>query len=414
MSQSMLLLESKKKLSLNSQWSEIPPELLDVITTKLTSYVDYLRVRSVCPTWRAILPRKPDNRLARLTQSPWLLLSRYNNDNTLCDTHCCFYNLAERRTYSLELPEVIGDKKQCWGSPYGWLVYGQEGGPLISLLNPLTRAQIQLPSLFYYPSTSPNEYNIVLPWDLIGYLADCTIVKAVLFGNPSLSSDFSIMALMEGGICSLAYYRSGTEAWSLFTDTEEISFGDVICFKGEYYGVDLDGHVYHCHLGVSPNVARVIDAPEPLPDDDPEQKYLVESSNELFMVYRYLEHDYDGPFEPTYWFILYKLDWNELTWCLFENLGDQVLFLGANGSFSLSVQDYPFCQENSVYFTDDMRIPVDEPDLDKFKVGPVRGHDLGVFNIHHGVAEPIPNCPVPDPDTIEYMLPPPVWVTLSL
>ncbi|KAF9588597.1 hypothetical protein IFM89_013449 [Coptis chinensis] len=152
-----------------------------------------------------------------------------------------FYNLADSRTYSLELPEVIGDKKQCWDSPYGWVVYGQEAGPLISLLNPLTRAQIQLPFLFYCRSTSPNDYNNVLPWDQTDYLADCTIVKAVLFRNPSLSSDFTIMALMEDT-----------------DDNHDITLGDVICFKGKYSVVDLDGNVYHCRLAVSPNLVILI------------------------------------------------------------------------------------------------------------------------------------------------------------
>ncbi|KAF5207629.1 Ubiquitin-protein ligase, partial [Thalictrum thalictroides] len=172
-----------------SRWPELPSELLDVIARKLISYVDYVRLRAVCPSWRLNLPKKPS-----FTQLPLLLLPHYEN-NIVSETHCSLFNLSDEKTYRLELPEVIAKGKQCWGSPHGWLVVLDEEGPFLSLLNPLTRDQIQLPSLFFFPSTLQNDQvsNIVLPWDSIGYLRNSYVVKAALFAKPSVSTDFIVM-----------------------------------------------------------------------------------------------------------------------------------------------------------------------------------------------------------------------------
>ncbi|KAF9599822.1 hypothetical protein IFM89_001768 [Coptis chinensis] len=411
-----------------SRWSELAPELLDFISKKLTNYVDYVRVRAVCPSWRSNLPKKPFH---LLTQLPWLLLPQFNT-NTISETYCSFFNLVDNKTYRLELPEVLGKGKKCWGSPHGWLVVLREEGPSFSLLNPLTRAQIHLPSLYLSPSTSPIG-NIVLPWDYVGYLRNCCVVKAVLFANPSESTDFVVMVILEEGPCGLAFYKSGTVAWILITDTEDIIFQDIVCFKGQFYAADSKGNVYICNIGASPNVVKVADPSGGLPCDEPQQRYLVESGKELLMLYRYQLPK--TPYDLTYYFTLSKLDLSEAKWSRVVDLGDKGLFLGTNCSYSVSVREYRSCIENSVYFTDDMRhrLPgfgdcrglypyvtaqflgvfnVFEDGYFRFMNGRVRGYDFGVFSIDKGITDPLP-CPIPNPNDIRCILPPPVWVTLS-
>ncbi|PIA27254.1 hypothetical protein AQUCO_08200046v1 [Aquilegia coerulea] len=391
-------------------WSNLPNELLDLISQNLTNYVDYVRLRAVCPTWRSNLPKKPNH---LVTQLPWLLLPHYDN-NTICETHCSFFNLADNKTYRLELPEVLGDGMICWGSPHGWLVIMKQEGPLLSLLNPLTREEIQLPSLFFFPETSLREdlAGVVIPWDSIGYLGKSKIVKALLFGNPC-ESDYVVIVIMTGGPCSLAFFQVGAVAWTLFMDTYKMCFLDVVFFKGQFYAVDYAAHVYICHLGASPTVVKVADPAETYVDAEPETKYLVESVNELLLVYRYEVHNWATISDSTYYFTVHKLQLSESRWSLVDDLKEQVLFLGRNCSFSLSAGSYPCCRGNSVYYTDEHRDPIDIPSLFKVSCNCLRGYDLGVFSLYDGDVERPPSYPLPSPCSIKCIVPPPVWVTLA-
>ncbi|KAL5714530.1 hypothetical protein ACHQM5_016477 [Ranunculus cassubicifolius] len=405
-------------------WSELPAELLDSIIRRLNNYIDYIRVRSVCPLWRSNLPRKPKP-YHLVTQIPWLLLPTYKN-NSLSETRCSFFNLAENKPYLLDLPEVLGEGKRCWGSPHGWIVLVDEEGPFFSLLNPLTKARIHLPSLFYYPS-SLETGNIVLPWDSIGIFRGSYIVKAVLIANP-LMTEFVVMVIMERAPCALAFFKSGTEAWTLIAESEGTIFHDLVCFQGEFYAVDSNGTVYLLDLSDKSKVVKIANPPEALLEVESfRQSYLVESENELLLVYRYFKKPRGTPFCSTSYFTAYKLALSNSTWSQMSDLTEQVLFLGTNCSFSLSARDYPSCRGNSIYFTDDQYCLVpgntgtySEQDIFlpgpfgflRFKSACIRGHDWGIFGLANGV-EPLPGCPVPDAEKIKQLMPAPLWVTIS-
>ncbi|KAF5204882.1 F-box protein skip23 [Thalictrum thalictroides] len=392
-------------------WSDLPSELLDLIAQNLRNYVDYVRLRAVCPSWHSNLPKKPNH---LLTQLPWLLLPHYDN-NIISETHCSFFNLADNQTYRLELPEVLGNGKVCWGSPHGWLVILNQEGPLLSLLNPLTREEIRLPSLFFFPETILRDdlAGIVIPWDSIGYLRNSKIVKALLFGNPSETTDYVVIVIMTGGPCSLAFFRAGAVAWTLFMDTRKISFLDVVLFRGQFYAVDYAAHVYICYLGVSPNIVQIANPAETYADAEPEAKYLVESVNELLLVYRYQFHIWATRSNSTYYFTVHKLELSESKWTVVDDLEEQVLFLGTHCSFSLSAGSYPCCRGNSVYYTDEHWDPSGTPSLSKGSCNCVRGYDLGVFSLYDGDVELPPSYPLPSSCSIKCIVPPPVWVTLA-
>ncbi|PIA27253.1 hypothetical protein AQUCO_08200045v1 [Aquilegia coerulea] len=396
-----------------SGWSELPAELLDIISTKLINYVDYVRLRAVCPSWKSHLPKKPSH-LLKLTQLPWLLLPHYEN-NIVSETHCSFFNIADEKTYRLELPEAIAKGKQCWGSPHGWLVTLDEEGPCFGLLNPLTRDEKRLPTLFFFPSTLQNDQvsSIVLPWDSIGYLRYSSVVKAALFAKPSVSTGYIVIVLMEDGPCNLAFFRSGDMAWTPILEAEQNIYKDVVCFEGQFYVVDSKGSVYLCHLGASPNVVKVADPPENPFADGPEKMYLVESVNELLLVYRHHIYLNGRSYDSTYYFTVHKPDLSKSSsWSNVEDMGDQVLFLGTNCSFSLSARNYPF-RRNSIYYTDDYRFPIGSLGDSQSRSECIRGYDLGLFNLDDGGVDMLPSCPVSNLINVKYMRPAPVWITLS-
>ncbi|PIA58616.1 hypothetical protein AQUCO_00500510v1 [Aquilegia coerulea] len=382
-----------------SRWSELLPDLLLLIASYINC-ADYVRVRAVCLSWKSALPRKP--------QFPWLLLPMFNN-NTISESHCGFFDLLDEKVYKLELPEIVRMGKRCWGSPHGWLIIMHEKGTLFSLLNPLTRVRIRLP-LLVFPSYLLEKGHIIRSIDNI---FDFDIVKAVLFANPSEITDFIVMVIMKEGPCGLAFFRFGTESWIRIKDTEGIVFHDVVCFNGQFFAVDEHANVYICDLGASPNICRVAGPPETVEDDESEHNYLVESARGFLLVHRYCEHIQDTSLYLSYYFTVHKLDLSNLKWCELEDIGDQVLFLGTNGSFSLSARDHPGCEENSIYYTDDKRCKNRSPGESKSRNCCIIGADLGVFHLAGGNVEPLPNLSVPKPLHGEYMFPPPVWITPS-
>ncbi|KAF5187413.1 F-box protein skip23 [Thalictrum thalictroides] len=390
-----------KKSTVNSLWSELPLELLELITRNLVNYVDYVRLRAVCPSWRHILPKKPHH---HLTQLPWLFYSHF--DHTFSEIWGYYCNLADNQAYHLDLSEVLGKKERCWGSPHGWLVLLSEEDTLFSLKNPLTGAEIKLP-LAVSRSLTQN-YSQDLTWNMLSCLFDLYVAKAVLFANPSASNDYIVMVIMENGPCGLAFFQSGTEAWTLIMQARQIVFHDVVCFHGKFYAVDEDGNVYICNLGASPDVVKVADPPKGFPHKKPLEKYLVASLNELLLVYRY-RILIGTILESTNDFTVYRLDLGELKWSEVNELGDQVLFLGRNCSFSLSARNYPSCRANSIYFTFNQRYETDYTN----RQGYCRGHDAGIFNLHNRrIINPIAGS-APTPFFTQHMLSPPVWVTIS-
>ncbi|XP_026659333.1 putative F-box protein At1g65770 [Phoenix dactylifera] len=110
-------------------WTDLPLELLNEISDKLPCCVDKVRFRSVCCVWRAAVPQ---------IRFPPVLMLPYNPYTKSIS----FYSLYENQVVTFPLPEAR-EKVLC-GASKGWLVLMDESGA-ISLLNPITRAQVQLP-----------------------------------------------------------------------------------------------------------------------------------------------------------------------------------------------------------------------------------------------------------------------------
>lgn len=72
-------------------------------------------------------------------------------------------------------------------------------------------------------------------------------------------------------------------------------------------------------------------------------------------------------------------------------MGNEALFIGRNSSVSLASSE--FIKPNSIYFTDDENLFLDDGG----------GHDMGIFNIETGIIEPH------FPGTSLHRFTPPVW-----
>ncbi|KAL3525187.1 hypothetical protein ACH5RR_013559, partial [Cinchona calisaya] len=147
-------------------------------------------------------------------------------------------------------------------------------------------------------------------------------------------------------------------------------------------------------------------AAPPPPHGPPSFKYLVESSeSSLLMVLRNsacvsIRNDSGAGVNKYYTkgFAVYRLHLDSSNdaccrWSKADNIGDDILFLGWNSSFSLPSTQFPSCdcEGNSIYFTDNLT------DFHDAKNG--SGSDIGVFNLNRGIVEPLPGYN------------PPVWIT---
>ncbi|XP_020598789.1 uncharacterized protein LOC110038327, partial [Phalaenopsis equestris] len=141
-----------------ANWHLLPENLLISIAEKLF-IADIIRLRVVCKDWGWSLgwPHKGWPTPPRLRASfipippsvPWLLLPNKEGEDA---DYCSFLDLSNGQVRRIHpVPEIAG--RRCGGaSPDGWLVtVDLELNPRV--LNPLTREELPLPSLFsLFPS----------------------------------------------------------------------------------------------------------------------------------------------------------------------------------------------------------------------------------------------------------------------
>ncbi|KAG6650931.1 hypothetical protein CIPAW_06G077200 [Carya illinoinensis] len=371
-------------------WSSLPTDLVDSIEESLVLYIDKVRLRCVCSSWRSHLPK-----LSNHSVGPWLLLP----DNLGSKT-CGFWNPLEKNVYKLDLPEA-GDQILFKGSDHGWVVI-HDNKDVIYALNPLTGARVWLPPRSKFPDireydahNQDNEYQI---WE--GILAGYNfteyyslgashvrngLLQKVVFSSSPACSDFVAVAIF-GEFAKLAYCKWGDDKWS-FLDEDVFLMEDLLFHGGQLYGVQHQGRLVVLdnimNVGSNscpkPKFKEIVPKPTRMLLD---KLYLYWSSSGLIMVRRDIEYDgVDGYDEygdqiitiETVGFEIFKLDTIAQTWCEVKSIGDDVLFLGSNSTISFSALDFPSYKRNCIYFSDTQL---------NFKIkGTGRDLDVGAFSL---------------------------------
>ncbi|XP_042493888.1 F-box protein SKIP23 isoform X2 [Macadamia integrifolia] len=409
-----------------TDWSQLPRDVVEVIARRLTTYFDALRFRAVCSSWRSAVSQSPHRLPCHFPIVP---------NEGFVETTCGFY-LSKRTIYRLGLPE---DRiSTCIGSSEasdGWLIKVEEDVPdMMHLLNPLTETQIKpLPSMFpkvldlsdlriselgqdyvlQYINYRPFVNSFVdagsLYMEKVAFFSSNSSLSA---SSPADDNDkFALLTIHVSG--KLAMFKSGDEKWTIIED-QRSPYDDVICFKGKFYAVDSMGRI----VIVEPSATVTLIASHESHVFGGDKKYLVESEGDLLLVDLYLSMDTgdDSPFEnmdidddfyeriesyiveKTVRFKVYKLYEGRQNWVELQSLGDRLLFLGDNCSFSASACDFPGCKGNRIYFTDAFNCSNGEDDYG-FK-------DVGVFNLDDGCIGPLASYP----GYSKLFWPPPSWI----
>ncbi|KAF5186608.1 hypothetical protein FRX31_023806 [Thalictrum thalictroides] len=372
-------------------WINLNEDLLEEIVLRLGSFNDYLRLSLVCKVWQSILSKRLKNLPTTL---PCLMLPYDKKD----DTHCDFFSIFTGeggKVYNLQVPEALNTL--CIGSSKGWLVR-LEDGPSIRLINPLTSIQFELPPIYtfpnvleYCPERTGEEYTIQMAYYesylnfpiSLAKMKHKLIHKVVLSSSPITDNNCFAMAIY-GDRFKLACCRLGDDRWKSI-EGEWNPFEDVMHYDGKFYAVDYQGMVIvlpdeEIEAKSAPKAEHFARLPSEYKFSLHKLYLVISCDGELLIVDRDIEET-QSKFYETVDFKIFKLNKNSETksrWCEVETLGEQVLFLGINESFSISSHHLVQCSRkgNCIYFTDD-----DYESQDHLRQN-VAGSDLGVFYLN--------------------------------
>ncbi|KAI5315166.1 PREDICTED: F-box [Prunus dulcis] len=391
-----------------ADWSQLPKELLEEIAKRLESPFYLLRFRSVCCSWRSSVSSRPRRLPGRF---PFL------TNHGICDTTLGFH-LSQRTVFLMGLPNFRNQT-----NPDCWLVKIEEDVPgRMHLLNPLSRFQLKpLPESFpkvldlskFWVFELGGEYVLhyvhfrpFVNGNSFGDAGNLYMEKVVFMFLGSESNDFVLLTIHVSG--KLAMFKSEDKRWTIIHDMPS-PYDDVILFKGQFYAVDGTGRTVIVGLHSNLNVVA-----NPVFGGD--KKFLVESSGELLVVDMYLsmapetDLDVDDEIiqlqfngcltERTVRFKVFKLDREGKRLVELKSLGDRVLFLGDDCTFSASASELSGCKGNCIFFTDNFFYTSGEDE------GVFKGRDIGVFDLDDGSIAPLSDYP----EYSKLFWPPPDWI----
>ncbi|KAK7849500.1 putative f-box protein [Quercus suber] len=300
---------------------------------------------------------------------PWLMLSE-----TLSTDMRHFFSLYYNNRYQLRLPQV--HEKRYWGSPHGWVV---TLGPDYEthLLHLMKRVQIPLPPLNTIRTLAPIE-----EWFRL-------VHKFILFKDPSQDSSLLVIAIF-GPVNRLAFARvafdrggggaflnrRGQGQWAIVTNPDNLKFNDVACFNDQIYGLCDNGKLVRFELDAPLAAELQVIAPQPSEEEVgmPQKLYLVETSENLYGIFRYGFHIPSKMRHETIYFLVYKLNFGALAWEEVTDLEDIAVFVGEGNSWCIPTSTI-LCRSNCIYFTDD------NWEWQRYPGVAYGGHDVGVFNM---------------------------------
>ncbi|KAF8765561.1 hypothetical protein HU200_008428 [Digitaria exilis] len=331
-------------------WSELPPEILDLVLRRLDSHVDRVSFASVCRLWRHVARRYSPPLPPAM---PWIIFPHGVYFQSLSDGEV--RRFLRRREH---------DDYQCHGSfDQNWLFFKEIGSNRLFLENPLTTATIELPGHCNEPVFLFSNGTFQTPSNLTS--ANFDIYKVVV------CSDDLIAALVKYDYHNVVVCcRPGMLSWStgISKTTNVYRYQDMAFYNGMVYAVSNGGDLFEHEVskdsdtgepGVS-RIKQVMAAPPPL---DGYYQFLMESTkcylviscaNKLLLVRWFLPNTIENP-NNNLMLKVSEADFEASEWIEVERLDDQVLFVSSNCSKAISTasthdQDL---EDNRIYAIDD-------------------------------------------------------------
>ncbi|PRQ36565.1 putative F-box domain-containing protein [Rosa chinensis] len=220
-------------------WETLPDDVMGMVVPHL-SVRDRIRLSSVCKSWNTI-PMRRDIPSAP-HQLPWLILPQ------CCHKSLSFFDLYDGKVGKLDLPEPV---QGGWfqGSSKGWMIMVMEKDldSTMFLVNPISGAQHQLPSL----RTVPSFQNFVETTGWKPYGAS-RFSYCLVLSTSDITSEQCMIAALFGDGETLCLCRPGDTTWSIceVLDANEVIM-DLLFSSGKLYALvlsrDKDGFMSAPH-----------------------------------------------------------------------------------------------------------------------------------------------------------------------
>ncbi|XP_058752454.1 F-box protein SKIP23-like [Vicia villosa] len=314
-----------------ADWSQLPKDLLQLISQKLNNHFYILRFRSVCSTWRLSIP-KPHNHFP-------LKLPHFSRRNKLYN-HIIF----------LIKPPATPNQQSLYRP---WLVR----------ISPTSSGKFNLwhPLGVHYITQLPSDLRVLDFNQLSVFNIEEIYIRGESYPNSSTTRfyhyDRSLATFQREQILDIVTSHRNSKEMVMFrcggnglTKIPNVSsFYQGMCiFKGRPCVTYQNGRTVMIGSDLSVDLVA-----EPVFGDElnGDIYIMVENESELLLVHNY-EEDYDSDddydeYEPI---DVFRLDQKEKKWLKLENLGDTVLFLGQGYSFAISASDLGLDNGNFVIY----------------------------------------------------------------
>ncbi|URE04659.1 F-Box protein [Musa troglodytarum] len=337
-------------------WSRLPHDLLHLVAAKLVRISDYIRFRSVCKSWRSAATP------ANLRPQPPLLMLPYHPF-----THArSFFSLSTGKVHALSLAESYG--KIVLNSAHGWSVMLDITTAALCLLNPITGAQIDLPSTadFYRlraARVSPDLRNYEVTdhkgrRDKLGFNMSFVVYPWEVFlpTNPSSTGNdegcFVFISILHSR--DVIYCTPGDKAWTTLEDVLEARAWSMAHREGRLYVLDGHRNLYMFDMAdPSRPPAPLLTVTVPL-GLAPLFSLACTTSRELLLVTCNPRDAHgDGPHEDDdgEFFQAFRVDvrGDSPEWSEVESVGERAVFWTERQCWLVDVGDFHGCREGCVY-----------------------------------------------------------------
>lgn len=361
---------------LSADWASLPLTALILVLHKLLEPADHIRFAAVCKEWSALAKEfeyttEHGHKLLPMLMIPTGLQGKQK-----------LYSISEGKIYNnAELPLPNNSKRWC-SNGHGWMATVDlldRNRLAITLVNPFKRAvmPIHLP---------PLDFNVQL------HTSKLSFPKVILRADPVLNPDTYVVIAIYDRVRRSAFIKGGQNCWT-YVEQLRSFLTDAIFHKSQVYAVGNWGWITSFDVNSNSSKEKLLTPRGYQFSRFASKGYLVESTKgELLHVRRFLKRRneteerfcrFDDKDIWCLWtesFKVYKLLFNERHDSIVQqvevkSLGDEALFVGDNYSVSVLASNFPGCQPNSIYYTDDLieyrevRLPDDGPS------------DMGIFNL---------------------------------
>ncbi|CAN6363198.1 unnamed protein product [Urochloa humidicola] len=393
-------------LNAGSKLPWLPQDILMDIFS-LLELPDLVRAGSVCTLWHDAYTNLCTAKHCKLPQIPCLLYT----SESIGDRAMGLYSLAEKKSYTLTLPDPPIRSREIIGSSYGWIITADEMSEL-QLVNPVTGDQINLPPVTTIEQVEPifDDSGTLCNYEYLRYIAggwlpgepstmilDLGKLRDWLFDKAFLSSDPStgdyFVVLIHHPESQLSFARAGDDEWTWLPPNT--LYEDCLFHGGLLYATSAYREIHEFDLA-APSVLRKV-VLDKVKISVSNRIYIVEApSGELLQIERscFEEYDYNSEYEydsedeynsvleqsempdKTTRIKVYKVELASENHVVEVNtLGENALFIGRNQSLCLCAKEYPQLKPNHAYITDD-----DYLSLTFFKD---RRRDIGEFDLEN-------------------------------